>query len=95
MPLGTKAIKAGAAANFFEKALGGESTDEDGKKILSVAFNKEAILKSLEDGMNKTTDPELKKSYEDSIVRYNGGGGMISREVAMDQLENFNVRLTK
>lgn len=95
MPLGTKAIKAGAAANFFEKALGGETKDEDGKQILSVTLNKEAILKSLEDGMNKTTDLELKKSYESSIVRYNGGGGTINREVAIDQLENFNVRLTK
>jgi len=95
MPLGTKAIKAGAAANFFEKAFGGDTKDEDGKQILSVTLNKEAILKSLGNGMEKTTDPELKKSYEDSIVRYNGGGGTISREVAMDQLENFNVRLTK
>jgi hypothetical protein len=95
MPLGTKAIKAGAAANFFEKAFGGESKDEDGKQILSVSLHKEEILKSLEDGMNKATDPELKKSYENSIMRYNGGGGTISREVAMDQLENFNVRLTK
>lgn len=95
MPLGTKAIKAGAAANFFEKAFSGEQKDEEGKQILSVTLNKEEVLKSLEDGMNKASDPELKKSYENSIMRYNGGGGTISREVAIDQLENFSVRLTK
>jgi hypothetical protein len=95
MPLGTKAIKAGAAANFFEKSFGGEQEDESGKKVLSVTMNKEQILKSLEDGMNKAVDPELKRSYEDSIVRYNAGGGTIAQPVAMDLFENFNIRITK
>lgn len=95
MPLGNKAIKNAAAANFFEKALGGEQEDESGKKMLSVSAHKEIILKSLEDGMNKTVDPELKKSYEDSIVRYNGGGGTINQTVAMDLFENFGIRLVK
>jgi hypothetical protein len=95
MPLGNKAIKNAMGANFFEKALGGEQEDESGKKMLSVSAHKEQILKSLEDGMNKAVEPELKKSYEDSIVRYNGGGGTINQTVAMDLFENFGIRLVK
>ena len=95
MPLGTKAIRNAANANFFEKAIAGEQEDETGKKVLSVTVNKEQILKSLEDGMNKAVEPELKKSYEDSIMRYNGGGGTISQPVAADLFENYNIRLVK
>jgi len=95
MPLGTKAIKAGAAANFFEKAFGGEMEDDNGKKVLSVTMNKEQVLKSLEEGMKKAVDAELIKSYEGSIVRYNGGGGTIGQDVAVDLFENHGVRLTK
>jgi hypothetical protein len=93
MPLGTKAIKAGVAANFFEKALAGESQDETGKKVLSVTANKDQVLKSLVDISKKMTDPELKKAYEDSIVRYNGGGGTIEKAVGLDLFENHDIRL--
>jgi hypothetical protein len=95
MPLGTKAIRSGVAANFFEKAFSGDQEDDKGKRLLSVTMNKEVVLKSLEDGLNKAVDPELKKSYENSIVRYNGGGGTIDQAVAIDLFENHNVRLTQ
>ena len=93
MPLGTKAIKAGVAANFFEKALAGESQDETGKKVLSVVANKDQVLKALVDANEKVTDPELKKAYEDSIMRYNGGGGTIEKSVAFDLHDNHDIRL--
>lgn len=95
MPLGGKAIRQGAQANFLEKALKGEQTDDDGKKVLSINVHKQLIEKALEDAMLKTTDEELKKSYEDSLLRYNAGGGTINQDVAFDLFNNHNIRLTK
>jgi len=95
MPLGTKALRAGAAAQFLEKALGGSLEDGEEKQVLSINSNKEAVLKAMETGLSKATDDELKRSYEDSIVRYNAGGGQPSREVAQDLFEKHNIRLTK
>lgn len=96
MPIGTKAIKAGATAQFLEKALGGNfQEDESGKKVLSVTRDKEAVLKALDNGLSKATDNELKKSYENSIMRYNAGGGSIDQEVALDLFEKHDIRLVK
>jgi hypothetical protein len=95
MPLGTKAIKEGVAANFFEKALAGESQDETGKQVLSVNINKDQVLKAMVDVGEKVTDPELKKAYEDSIMRYNAGGGTIEKAVAVDLHDNHDIRLVK
>jgi hypothetical protein len=95
MPQGKKAIKNGSA-EFFQKSLNGEMPeDEKGKKVLSITLNKEQVLKALENGFEKTQDEDLKKSYESSIVRYNGGGGTISQDVAIDMYEKHNVRLTR
>jgi hypothetical protein len=93
-PMGTRAVKTGSAS-FLEKAINGENKDENDKQILSTTLNKEIILKSLQNGLEKAVDPELKKSYENSIMRYNAGGGSIDKAVAIDQYENFNVRLTQ
>jgi hypothetical protein len=95
MPMGTKAIKAGVAANFFEKALAGESQDETGKKLLSVTLNKDLVTKALVDAGEKVTDPELKKAYDNSIMNYNAGGGTIEKAVAFDLHDNYNIKLTK
>ena len=93
MPLGTKAIKAGVAANYFEKALAGESQDENVKQVLSVNINKDQVLKALVDIGEKVTDPELKKAYDNSIMRYNAGGGTIEKAVAVDLHDNHDIRL--
>ena len=94
-PSGRRAIKNGSL-DFFEKALGGETmADESGKKILSTSLHKEEITKSLESGLEKAQTPELKSLYENSIVRYNGGGGSIDQEVAMDLFHNHDIRLVK
>jgi hypothetical protein len=95
-PLGTKAIK--GQPNFFEKALGeGAQEDESGKTVLSVTAHKEQVTKAMVDVLEKSTDlePELKKAYEDSIMRYNAGGGTIEKAVGIDLFENRNIRLVK
>jgi hypothetical protein len=94
MPAGTKALRSGASANFFEKSFGGETEqDDEGKKVLSVTQNKEVILKALEKGLEKAVDAELIRSYQDSIISYNGGGGMISKAAAFDLYDNYGIRL--
>lgn len=95
MPLGTKAIKTGAAAQYLEKAMAGDFQDEAGKRVVSVSRNKDVVLKALETGFSKATDDDLKKAYEGSIVRYNAGGGTIDQEVAIDLFEKHNIRLVR
>jgi hypothetical protein len=96
MPMGTKAVKSGNA-NFFEKSFGAseQNQDDDGKRVLSITTQKETVLKCLEDGLSKAQDTELVKAYENSIMRYNAGGGTISREAAVDLFENHGIRLTQ
>jgi hypothetical protein len=94
MPLGTKAVKTGNA-NFFEKSFGATQKDEEGKTPLSVSLQKEAVLKALENGMSKCVEADLIKAYEDSIIRYNAGGGTISQVTAVDLFENHGIRLTQ
>ena len=93
-PLGTKAIRTGNA-EWLEKSLSGELKDDDDKQVLSVSVNKVQIEKALATAMDKTADPELKKSYEDSLLRYNAGGGTISKDVAFDLVNTYNIRLTQ
>lgn len=94
MPQGTRAVKTNPT--FFEKALSGQpSEDESGKTVLSISGNKEKVLEAMEKGMDATKDGQLIKGYEDSIIKYNGGGGHISQEVAIDLFENHNIRLLK
>jgi len=79
---------------FFEKSFGGEAEkDDEGKKILSVTQNKEVIIKALETGLSKAVDAELIHSYQDSIISYNGGGGMIAKAAALDLYDNYGIRL--
>jgi hypothetical protein len=94
MPLGTKAVKTGNA-NFFEKSFGATQKDDEGKTPLSVSLQKEAVLKALENGMSKCVEADLIKAYEDSIIRYNAGGGTISQVTAVDLFENHGIRLTQ
>lgn len=94
MPIGTKAVRTGSA-NFFEKSFGGQEEDGDGVKLLSVTSQKDKVLDALEKGMSASTDEELTKSYEDSILRYNAGGGMINQSVAIDLYKNHKVRLQR
>lgn len=93
MPLETKAIKSGSA-NFFEKSFGSQE-DGDGVTPLSIVSQKEQVLVALEKGMGATDNEELIKSYEDSIVRYNAGGGLINQAVAIDLYKNHKIRLQR
>lgn len=94
MPLGGKAVRQGDPT-FLEKALKGEQTDDDGKQVLSVGVHKQLVEKALENAMEHTSNEELRKSYEDSLLRYNAGGGTINQDVAHDLFNNHNIRLTK